>query len=362
MNHFESKPISYFNEKFHLYKSQIDFIVAYADKLINEKKYDTAFSIISDFLKTYIHSENEVLFNKYRHLYSLQQICRENDYSIDSKFTFYNPEKINEITIKNKQKNRHYITFTMTTCKRIDLFKRTMDSFINCCEDIDMIDRFIVVDDNSSEEDRKEMKTLYPFIDFFWKSPEEKGHAKSLNMIIQLVKTPYIFNIEDDWEFFIKDTYIRKCLDVLESNPKYGQCLINVNYAEISVDYTVVGGILNNTINGIRYMVHEHYSGQELEEFYKRKQGLSSVYWPHFSLRPGLNSTYIWRKFGPFNEEYPTFENMFAIKYNDAGYKTTFLDNISSKHIGRTTYEAKMGIGNNAYEINDQKYMIVANK
>ena len=53
--------------------------------------------------------------------------------------------------------------------ERFDLFEKTMNSFINCCLDLHMIDKWIVVDDNSSEVDRIKMKKLYPFIEFILK-------------------------------------------------------------------------------------------------------------------------------------------------------------------------------------------------
>ena len=41
------------------------------------------------------------------------------------------------------------ITFVSTTCKRLDLFIITMDSFLNFCKDIYIIDRWLCIDDNS---------------------------------------------------------------------------------------------------------------------------------------------------------------------------------------------------------------------
>ena len=40
------------------------------------------------------------------------------------------------------------VTFTITTCKRFDLFEKTMNYFINCCKDIKRIDSWLCVDDN----------------------------------------------------------------------------------------------------------------------------------------------------------------------------------------------------------------------
>ena len=42
------------------------------------------------------------------------------------------------------------ITFTITSCKRFDLFEKTMNSFLNCCIDIERIDKWLCVDQNTT--------------------------------------------------------------------------------------------------------------------------------------------------------------------------------------------------------------------
>ena len=95
-----------------------------------------------------------------------------------------------------------------------------------------MIDEWIVVDDNSSEEDRKKMKENYPFIKYIFKDETNKGHPESMNIIrdYAISRYKYLFHMEDDWRFFVKDNFITKCIKVLSENEKYGQCLFNKNY------------------------------------------------------------------------------------------------------------------------------------
>ena len=78
----------------------------------------------------------------------------------------YNQDIVNKLTEqinlrKSNPNPNNKLTFTITTCKRFDLFEKTINSFLNCCLDIDLIDEFIGVDDNSSKQDRKQMKKLY---------------------------------------------------------------------------------------------------------------------------------------------------------------------------------------------------------
>ena len=58
------------------------------------------------------------------------------------------------------------IILTMTTGTRLDLFIRTMESFLTACQDKDLISRWIVSDDRSSTKDLFEMKDRYSFRKF----------------------------------------------------------------------------------------------------------------------------------------------------------------------------------------------------
>ena len=80
------------------------------------------------------------------------------------------------------------IMFTVTTCKRRDLFEQTVNSVMRTWKDVSSVDYFFCVDDNSSEEDRRFMKQQYPFFNYYMKSPSEKGHRESMNIIWNKLK------------------------------------------------------------------------------------------------------------------------------------------------------------------------------
>lgn len=237
------------------------------------------------------------------------------------------------------------ITFTITTCKRLDLFKRTMNSFLNCVQDKQLISRWICVDDNSSEDDRKQMKSLYPFFEFYFKLPEEKGHAKSMNIIRKLVKTPYYFHMEDDFEMFHSDTYLYRCLDILSSDQEIGQVLLNLNYAETEKESQLFGGELKRTDQFQPYYLHVQ----------RQTNNFSCEYWPHFSLRPSLLRTQI-LDIGEFSETADHFEMEYANRYITK-WKSAFLTTVYSIHIGRLVSE-RGSEQKNAYDMNGQDQFV----
>jgi GR25 family glycosyltransferase involved in LPS biosynthesis len=319
-----------------------------------------------------INHANENGFSDKRFLYKVLMSNDDNSQAVDSRFAlwklcaeeiqndfnYYNYNLIS--TLPNNNFKTKLITLTMTTCKRFDLFTQTVNSFLNCCLDINLVSEFFVVDDNSSENDRKRMKELYPFINFYFKNENEKGHAKSLNIIHtkycneNTIVTPYIFHLEDDWKFFEKRNYLTECLEVINSNSSYGQCLINKNYFESYKHDFTVGGILKTNENGISYIHHEFTENEEQKQQFLQKYGSGNqvAYWPHFSLRPSLLRVDMLRKIGQFSSTPNHFEREYAERYFNAGYRSAMLNGYYSLHIGRLTSERWDSDKPNAYQLN----------
>ena len=161
--------------------------------------HNKAFDVLQEGLNMKGLSEEKswkILFNQH---FSIDNVC--------NRYIFYNENIVQKI-LEKKQNNLPLVSFTITSCKRFDLFEQTINSFLNCVEDVHLIDNWYCIDDNSSEEDRHKMKMLYPFFTFYLKTNEEKGHPQSMNIIRNLVKTPYLIHLEDDFKFFSKKKYI----------------------------------------------------------------------------------------------------------------------------------------------------------
>lgn len=325
-----------------IYDYDFEIKKSFADILYNLENFEESYDIYNRLIKTELANDclTEITYK--------MDTCVS---KIHDRYTYYDKEKIKSIVPNN---TLQLITFTITTCKRYCLFEKTMNSFINCCTDLDKINRWICIDDNSSEEDRKLMKEKYPFLEFYFKTPQDKGHPRSMNMLKNMINTPYVFHLEDDWQFFSKDNYITRCLEVVNEREDYGQCLINKNYAEIG---DIVGGHLHFTKNRNTYLVHEYCSNQESQNAFNLKYGgrPNCAYWPHFSLRPGLTKTTVWRDIGDFNETIAHFEMDYSYRYLAKKYITTFLPNISCMHIGRLTSERFDSTKLNAYILNGEK-------
>jgi GR25 family glycosyltransferase involved in LPS biosynthesis len=302
----------------------------------------------------------------------------ENEKIIDyEKYIDYNEELINKISENIKIKKKNGITLTITTCKRYDLFEKTINSFINCCEDIMMIDRFIGIDDNSSTEDRNNMLNKYPFIEWIFKSEYSKGHLKSMNMIIDLVDSEYLIHLEDDWLFYEQMDYISKALNILNQDKviaidnipnnqninikQIKQVLFNKNYIEIDTQ-VIDGGYRCKTSDGFNYIIHEHFNDTLDIKNYNyactKVNGPNCIYWPHYSFRPSVIKTDIFKTIGKYNSESSFFEREYADRYYDNNFISSFFDKVTCRHIGKLTSEK----GDNAYTLNNEKQFSITEK
>lgn len=111
------------------------------------------------------------------------------------------------------------ITLIITACDRLDLLERTINSFVTF--NTFPIAEMIIRDDCGLPEVQESMKELLlslnlPF-DYRVLSNEQVGQAKSIDLLMKEVKTPYVFHCEDDWEFY-KPGFMEKSLEILKND------------------------------------------------------------------------------------------------------------------------------------------------
>ena len=247
------------------------------------------------------------------------------------------------------------IFLSFTTCKRFDLFQQTINSLLNHWpkEEIDKIDYWFCVDDNSSEQNRGYMTKLYHWIDYYMKTPEEKGHRQSMNIIfnkLKELKPTYWIHLEDDFLFFDKMSYISDSLSLLEKLKEMGvnQILFNRNYGETIKDYNILGHMACKEDDSVA--IHGYKIGQFPYP--------NCHYWPHYSFRPSLIKVDAIMTLGNYDTPNQFFEMDYASKWTNAGYKSAFFNKITNKHIGRLTSERNDATKANAYSMNSERQFV----
>lgn len=235
--------------------------------------------------------------------------------------------------------NKSDITFTITTCKRWEQFRQTMDNLLIKCENIEIIDRWLCVDDNSTDEDRRKMKEKYPFFDFIFKDETTKGHPNSMNIIWNNVTTTYVMHFEDDWICNINFN-LKTYLDYVKNNNVPQLLLRRIS----NNDHIIVDSVDGNNI--FKYIYNcEHLFKPELNKHYDLQIGHSNEYkeqtyqfwwWPGFSLNPSIcNLKLLREKVGLFNTEIRSelFEYDYALRCYNNNLNILYV-NLDIQHTG----------------------------
>jgi len=327
--------------QFHVMLNILENFIFYYDKITYNLDFIETFL---DFIK-YINIQNKK-FNKNNTFTHNQLDVIKKTISYFKKTNIsYDTESVKNNILINNDPNKPKVFLSITTCKRYDLFTKTMDSFLTYCKDIHLITTFFCIDDNSSEEDRNNMKLKYPFFEFYFKSPSEKGHLNSMNIIwnkLNESKPEYWVHLEDDWDFIKPENYIQKSIHFLQKNDENNihQILFNKNYGETLDSYNLVGG---------EQMDNDFLLHIKDEEGIK---GINCAYWAHYSFRPSMCKTETILKLGNFDTEKTFFEGEYATKYYSSGYKSAFFNEITCIHIGKLTSDKTT---KNAYHLNNEK-------
>jgi FkbM family methyltransferase len=345
---FNSISAYYCNNKDKGYETTKEIIF---NKNVNDFHYESTIINLS-FYKDYLKKDNNIksIFNSINHfIIELNKKDKLNNGHFDTWKTVYDIYKKELVkykpySFKNKKENpKVFISFT--TCKRFHLFYQTINSILNTWCDINKIDYWFVVDDNSEEFERNNMKKLYPWIDYYFKNENQKGHASSMHIIynkLKELKPKYWIHMEDDFLFFDEMNYIEKGIEGLKllKNKNVKQILFNRSYGEIIDHYTTkCHKIINDD-----YAVHQFDKNKKINE-------PNCFYWPHYSFRPSIIDTQSIFELGNFDSK-GFIEMIYAEKWSNKGYKSGFFNKITNLHIGRLTSERHDKTKSNSYELN----------
>lgn len=135
------------------------------------------------------------------------------------------------------------VTVVVTSCGRISLLKRTIESF-NMFNTYP-ITEFIIVDDSGNQEVHEELRALFTDCMLIL-YPKNRGLIQCIDDAYSWIKTPYIFHMEDDWEF-IHSGFIEKSIVILDNVAEIMQVWIrgynNPNGHPIDTEVFNVNGV-----------------------------------------------------------------------------------------------------------------------
>ncbi len=111
---------------------------------------------------------------------------------------------------------RGEISVVLTSCGRPDLLRRTLESFLLHCDA--PIHEILVIEDGEAPSQLAQ-EEQFGAPRFRWLcTGQRRGQVQAVDLAYGLVRSPYIFHCEDDWQFY-GSSFLKKSLTILEHNP-----------------------------------------------------------------------------------------------------------------------------------------------
>jgi len=172
------------------------------------------------------------------------------------------------------------VTVVVTSCNRIGLLKKTIESFL-AMNDYPIAE-FIIIDDSGNAEAHRRINELYPNYTRIFNGKNE-GLIDSIDRAYSMIKTPYIFHFEDDWEF-IKGGFISQALKIIQMNHLVMQVWIsNIHGQPVDSEVRIADSI---------------------EYRYASLDGMDHL-WHGFTFHPSLRSVRVYKEAAPWSQWSP---------------------------------------------------------
>ena len=191
------------------------------------------------------------------------------------------------------------LAFAITCGGRLDLFRRTVNSFLRCCRDLDRVAEWICIGDGWAGDGRRDAERLYPFFAFHWLDTAG-DRAGGLDILPPLMRSPWVIHVEAGWQFFEAREYCTLPLEIFAERPEIDQVRFNRDRAEATDggfnndsgeaidDAQAAGWLLVATRGGRPYAL----AGGEAANL-------------HFSCGPSMLRRRIWDDVDPFGDSAP---------------------------------------------------------
>lgn len=228
--------------------------------------------------------------------------------------------------------NRLDVTLVMCTCRRLAYFRHTVASLRENLLDLPAVRHKLVIDDNSSLEDRDSMIADNPDFEFVLKGPEDAGHARSLNLMLRSVSTTYALYWEDDSLLVNSGTWLQRAIDVISADAEllsisFDPSIENDRRCRARRDWAR----LEQPASHLRSL---HRPGGSYAD--ARSFDYARDLWPGFSLKPNLLHMQRAReRIGTFDESNKDhMEYDYALRAVGAGMHTAILSGPVVEDIG----------------------------
>ncbi len=168
------------------------------------------------------------------------------------------------------------VTVFLGSCNRPHLLEKTLDTFFKM--NTYPLERFIIIEDGMVPGSIDFVKTKYNFPIEVYYNDERLRQIKSIDKGYEMITTPYVFHMEDDWEF-VKPGFIEVSKEVLDADDNIIQVWLR-GLDDTTIKHPYRPDIFLSPITNTKMVLVEY--------------GYQNI-WHGFSFNPGLKRLKDWK-------------------------------------------------------------------
>jgi hypothetical protein len=141
------------------------------------------------------------------------------------------------------------VTLFITSCGRPNLLKQTLDSFVKY--NSYPIEEVIICEDSGIPGIVDFVKDILPYPVIFCYNEKRLGQMKTIEKYTPLIKTPFVFHLEDDYEFYDYG-FIELSLKIMDIDKNISQVLLEDyqhNLYKVDINNSLCYKVMTNDPN-----------------------------------------------------------------------------------------------------------------
>jgi len=196
-----------------------------------------------------------------------------------------------------------------------------MHSVYRNLSELHMLNRMVIHDDHSDEQDVQEMRDEFPGMEL--KQATERGLPNAMRNVISGARSKHLLYWQDDFVLDRADKFIERCRWIMSKHPDVKLVLLDFVVGEEHQDD------LSRQYYLRRYDLETAKRYDDVQGF---RRDLGMPRWPGFSLNPGLHDVAALQSLD--YQVRPRHEWNFAKQYYEAGFRVAYLSEKNVRHIG----------------------------
>lgn len=154
----------------------------------------------------------------------------------------------------NAHQHSAAVTVSLIAGPDLQTTAHTLNSFLNCCTDLSLIHRFLLLDNGIHDEDGTSLVTRYPFLEIVEYAASGEPLAE-LTAIRDQVKGRYWLHLDQRWQFFTPEPLVGRLRAVLDAVPSVVQVGINFGDALGAFGVCPAAEAVHRTVASHRYVL-----------------------------------------------------------------------------------------------------------